>query len=105
MNQSAESSGEKENSLPHIANPEIPVFDCRVILSPPDESGRISGRVANFPSIVAESNSERDVLLKIVETFKATVQLHLENNSKIPWTDPPTELGEGEVERWIPVHL
>jgi hypothetical protein len=31
----------------------VPVYDCHVILSPPDASGKIHGRVSSLPEIAA----------------------------------------------------
>jgi predicted RNase H-like HicB family nuclease len=83
----------------------VPVFDCRVILSPPDERGTIAARCTTLPSVTATGPDERQALRAIVEAFKAQVQTHLEAGEPIPWADPPETPQDGEAQRWIPVHL
>ena len=64
-----------QNPLPLIPDSElnpVPVFNCQVILSKPDDAGRVKGRVANLGGISAEGFSERDVLTAIMKKFKAT---------------------------------
>jgi predicted RNase H-like HicB family nuclease len=83
----------------------VPVFNCQIILTQPDEHGRRHGRVANLAEISAAGNSERDVLTALMKQFKAVVQQLHQNQKPIPWIDPPEKPGPGEVERFIPVHL
>ena len=97
-----------ENPLPLITPSEtgaVPVFNCHVILSPPDDAGRIAGRAANLQGIVADGATERDVLTAIMKKFRAAVQEYSDNNQSVPLKDPPDEAQVGEVERFIPVHL
>lgn len=94
--------------LPLISDAEInpvPVFDCQVILSKPDESGRFHGRVANLAGISAMGFSERDVLTSIMKQFKAAVKEHHESKTAIPFVEPPEVPSSEEVARFIPVHL
>ena len=96
------------NHLPLISESDcspVPVFNCLIILSPSDEKGRRRGRVANLAGISAEGTSERDILTAIMKKFKTTVQECTQASRVIPWIDPPESPGEGEVERFIPVHL
>jgi hypothetical protein len=97
-----------DNSLPLLSesdcNP-VPVFNCHIILSKPDNDGRIQGRTANLGGIAAAGTSERDVLTSLMKQFKAIVQQHSRNNTPIPWVQPSELPGDNEVERFIPVHL
>jgi len=97
-----------KNPLPQISiadcNP-VPVFNCQVILTAPDENGRLTGRVANLAGITAAGASERDVLTSIMKQFKAAGQQYTKDQQPIPFVDPPETPQPGEVERFIPVHL
>ena len=96
------------NPLPLISSADcspVPVFSCHVILSKPDENGRIQGRTANLPGISAAGSSERDVLTAVMKKFKAAVQEMSESGKNITFRDPPEQPADGEVERFIPVHL
>ncbi len=84
---------------------QVPVFDCQVILSAPDSSGQLTGRVAALPDVTASGPTERDVLIRIVSEFKARLRQHLEADEPIPWLAEPETPGENEQQRWIPVHL
>ena len=44
----------------------VPVYDCHVILSRPDEEGVIHARATTLPEIAASGKTERDVLRRIV---------------------------------------
>ena len=100
-------TGDPSSALPQlpITHSNVPVFDCHVILSPADENGVISARVSSLDGIVAEGNVERDVLRRIVDQFKMRLQQFQQQGQPIPWREPPAVAGEGESERWIPVHL
>jgi len=97
-----------EHSLPLVSesdcNP-VPVFNCRIILRKDPTTTAISGRVANLSGITAAGATERDVLLQLAKKFKETVKTLTEKQTDIPWIDPPEEPGDGEVERFVPVHL
>jgi hypothetical protein len=82
----------------------VPVFDCRVIISPADAEGWRSARVANLPEITARGQNERELLRAIVTQFKAAV-IRYHAQGAIPWQDPPLAAQPGDSERWIPVHL
>ena len=83
----------------------VPVFNCIVILEKPDDKGCRTGRVANLGGISSTGFSERDILTAIVKKFKASVQEYSANNQEIPWIEPPQKPSDGEVQRFIPVHL
>lgn len=83
----------------------VPVFDCHVILTPPEQPGEdFRARVANLSRISASAGTERDCLRKIVEQFKSFLKATLESSGRIEW-DPSQTPAAGEIERWIPVHL
>ncbi|REJ96279.1 MAG: hypothetical protein DWQ34_04390 [Planctomycetota bacterium] len=83
----------------------VPVYDCHVILSAPNGEGTITARVSTLPEITASGRSERDVLRKIVEDFKAALVRYREAGEPIPWNESPAKPERGESQRWIPVHL
>jgi hypothetical protein len=83
----------------------VPVFNCQVILSKPDDAGKRTGRVANLAGITAEGHSERDVLSSIKKQFKAAMQEYAKAQQAAPFLDPPELPQPGEVERFLPVHL
>ena len=98
----------EDNSLPLVSESEcnpVPVFNCHIILTKPDDSGRIHGRTANLGEITASGFSERDVLTSLMKQFKTIVQQHTQANTAIPWIQPAETPQENEVERFIPVHL
>jgi hypothetical protein len=82
----------------------VPVYDCHVILSPPDADGLITARVSTLPEIAASGQSERHILLAIVKDFKAALVRYRGAGEEIPWQEP-TKPQPGETQRWIPVHL
>jgi len=82
----------------------VPVYDCHVILSPPDADGVIHARVSTLPEITAIGRSERDVLQKIVRDFKRAIIHDRESGDEIPWQSPAKPRA-GETQRWVPVHL
>ena len=98
----------ESNDLPVLTpqdlNP-VPVFNCHVILGPPDQRGMIAGRTANLPNISAQGATERDVLTSLMKQFKETVSDCHQRREDVPFVDPPDPAGDGEVERFIPVHL
>jgi len=92
-------------NLPISDQPAVPVFDCHVLLSGPDDAGRYRARAANLDGVTGGGTSERQTLLSVVTAFKAVVGDFHRNGEPIPWKEPPETPVPGEVERWIPVHL
>ncbi len=105
MNQSDSLPLVTESSCGTPTTGPVPVFNCIVILRTCPDTRRIAGRVASLPSITAEGNTERDVLLAITRKFKALMKESLEGNQPVAWLDPPQKASAGEVERFVPVHL
>lgn len=87
------------------SRPLVPVFDCRVILTPGEEPGTLSGRVVNLAGLTATGQSERAILQKLVTLFKTAVKGYSDRGEPIPWIETPPQLQPGEMQRWIPVHL
>jgi len=81
----------------------IPVFDCIVYVS--SDPGGIRARVANLPGLTATAATERQALAKIVPAFKQQIAELMQNQTPIPWIDPPSPPEAGEQKRLIPVHL
>lgn len=97
-----------DSSLPLISTDDaasVPVFSCHVILTPPGDDGKIVGRTANLSEISASGATERDVLKSLMQQFKTRVKQSLDAGQPVPFLDPPQTPGQGEVERFIPVHL
>lgn len=97
-----------DSSLPLISTDEaasVPVFNCHVILSPATDDGKIVGRAANLPEISASGPTERDVLRSVMQQFKTRVKESMDAGQPVSFLDPPQTPGQGEVERFIPVHL
>ena len=82
----------------------VPVYDCHVILSRPAEDGMIHARVTTLPGITARGKSEPDVLRRIVTDFKAALIGYRERGEAVPWREAEKP-GDGEAQRWVPVHL
>lgn len=82
----------------------VPVYDCHVILSAPDDNGTIHARVTTLPEITAKGQSERHILQAIVKDFKAAIIRYREAGEEIPWQGA-TKPQAGETQRWVPVHL
>lgn len=89
----------------HMTPAAVPVFDCHVIVTPPDDSGGYRARAANLEGIFAEGPTEREALQDLVRAFKARVAEHMSDQSAVPWKVPPERPVPGEIERWLPVHL
>jgi hypothetical protein len=83
----------------------VPVYDCHVIVSKPNDRGMIAARMSRLPHIACAAPTEREALRKIVDTFKAELKDYHNRGVAIPWVDPPQTPQAGESERWIPVHL
>lgn len=85
--------------------PDVPVYDCHVYLSPPDEQGLVHVRAATLIEVVATGKNERDALRNIVARFKEVVGGHVSRGEPIPWLVPPNAIKPGEIQRFIPVHF
>lgn len=83
----------------------VPVFNCIVILRRDPLSGRTSGRIANLQGIVGEANSERDLLFQLTRRFRDLLRDSVSSGQPLAWVDPPEEPGQGEQQRFIPIHL
>ena len=93
---------DKPVALPITDGP-VPVFDCHVLLKPTDSG--VEARSANLDGVTASGPTERDALLAIVKIFKRTVADYHGRNEPIPFRSEPEKPQDGEVERWVPVHL
>jgi len=100
------SNSDNSNSL-NVAGdsrPNVPVFVCLVYIRQ-NESGGVSGKVANLAGIEAIGSSERDVLSKVMQKFKPLVSQLYAAGQEIPWIDPPQPPQDSEQVRSIPMHL
>lgn len=91
--------------LPITDDGSVPVYDCHVILSHPNEQGQIVARAASLPGVTAQGSTERETLRNIVTVFKAKLIEYRDAEMEIPWAEQAESPGPGESERWIPVHL
>ena len=83
----------------------VPVFNCIVILQRDEQTGRVSGRVANLEGIAGEASGERELLFLLTRRFKDTIRQHSQNSQPIPWKTPADIPATGEQQRFIPIHL
>jgi predicted RNase H-like HicB family nuclease len=96
------------HSLPITDGPndQPPVYDCRVVLTPPTgDDFSYQAFAGNLPEITATGPTERDCLRDLVALFKEALQNYRESGEPIPWTEPPIAPTQGQQQRWIPVHL
>jgi predicted RNase H-like HicB family nuclease len=103
--QRPDAEGGDRDPLSRMQSPQVPVYNCVVIVSPPDEQGLIRARCATVAGIDAAGKSEREALAQVVSAFKATIARHLAAGLPIPWIDPPQVPARGEQQRFIAVHL
>ena len=100
---------QKPNELPQVraVTPpqEVPVYNCPVILSPPNVDGVILARSATLADIVGQGKSQREALQEVVTNFKIRIARHHALEEEIPWLDPPLKPAEGEQEFLTAIHL
>lgn len=84
---------------------DVPVYNCHVYLSPPDEQGTIAVRAASLAEVSAQGRSEREALRNIVASFKAAVGGYMARGEPIPWLAEPQQPAPGETQRFVPVHF
>ncbi|MEZ6147726.1 MAG: hypothetical protein R3B91_20320 [Planctomycetaceae bacterium] len=78
----------------------VPVYDCHVILSAPDDNGIIHARVSTLPEVTASGQTERHILQSIVKDFKAALIRYREAGEDIR-LEARSETASGETQRWI----
>lgn len=83
---------------------QIPVFNCLVYVSKDGDAG-VRARVGNLADLEATAPSEREALAKIVTAFKQRVAQLTQDETPIPWIDPPLPVQPNEQQRFVPVHL
>jgi hypothetical protein len=86
-------------------SPDVPVYNCVVIVSPRAADGMVRARCATVAGIDFAGRSEREALSQVVAAFKATIARHLAADLPVPWIDPPAQPNPGEQQRFIAVHL
>jgi hypothetical protein len=91
--------------MSRMRSPDVPVYNCVVIVSLADQAGQVRARCATIAGLEAVGRSEREALAQVVAAFKATIARHLAAGLPIPWIDPPMQPAAGEEQRYIGVHL
>jgi hypothetical protein len=91
--------------LPAAGRPEVPVFDCRVLIKRLGDAGPFQARAATLPNLQVQAATQREALQALVRTFKMTVAGYYERGEVVPWLDPPLEPEVDEQMLWLPVHL
>ncbi|HXT60680.1 MAG TPA: hypothetical protein VN699_18710 [Pirellulales bacterium] len=84
---------------------EVPVYNCLVLLSPPDAEGYLAARCSNLPEVAERGKSRREALAKVVAAFKAAVARYSAEGRAVPFAAEPLEPAPGEEQLWIAVHL
>ena len=82
----------------------VPVFNCLVYISTDGDAG-VRARVGNLADLEATAPSEREALAKIVTAFKQRVAQLTQEETPIPWINPPLPVQPNEQQRYVPVHL
>ena len=82
----------------------VPLFSCVVYVSSTD-GGQVRARVANFPGLQCVAANERQALATLIPAFKKQLVESMQDNTPIPWIDPPVDAEPQEQQRYIPVHL
>ncbi len=85
--------------------PDVPVFNCVVIVTPRDAEGLVSARAAELAGMEGRGKSEREALSQVVAQFKDFVSRRYAAGDEIPWLQPPLTAQPGEQQRLIAVHL
>lgn len=83
----------------------VPVYNCRVIVSPPNDAGLVAARAAELAGLSVTAASQREALQKLVAAFKARMAEHVAKQEEIPWIRPGEKVQPGEHELFIAVHL
>ena len=91
--------------MSELTSPDVPVFNCVVIVSPRDAEGMVSARAAELAGIAGRGKSEREALSQVVAQFKDLVSRRYAAGDDIPWLQPPLAPGPQEQQRFIAVHL
>lgn len=104
MNMTSDPNHSNSLNITGDAQPSVPTYACLVYVHT-DEDGSVIGRVANLAGIESRGASERFVLSKVTQAFKAQVmELHAAGQ-EIPWIEPPEPPADNERVRSIPMHL
>ncbi|HEV7226741.1 MAG TPA: hypothetical protein VGN42_28795 [Pirellulales bacterium] len=84
---------------------DVPVYNCLVLLSPPDAEGWLTARCSNLPEVTSRGKRRREALASLVAAFKTAVARYSAEGRAIPWAAQPLEPILGEQQLWIAVHL
>lgn len=96
--------GELRASLKKYEHDPIPrTFQCEVRLMS-EESGGFSVYAVQLPGIWSQGEDEGEALRMIAEALQGALGVYCEEGGEIPWQEPP-EPREGEMRRWLVVHV
>lgn len=98
-----------DSPAPHvrlIGQPQsVPVFNCRIIVSPRTATGEVTARAAELPDLTAAGSSQREAIQKLVAAFKTRITEHVAKQEEVPWVLPGDTAQPGEQELFTAVHL
>jgi hypothetical protein len=83
---------------------EVPVYNCRVYVAPPDAAGLVVARAVTLAGVIGQGRTEREALQQVVAAFKQRIVELRASGEPVAWLEPPS-LPPGQQERWIAVHL
>ncbi len=81
------------------------VFQCIVFFRRDEETGRVAGRVANYPDISGEASDERQLLILLTREFRDALRRCQAAGSELPLAVDDVLPAPGEQQRFIPIHL
>ncbi|MEM9366613.1 MAG: hypothetical protein AAGD07_11505 [Planctomycetota bacterium] len=98
------SNEQRSHSLPQSAGETPPAYGC-IIYIRSLESGGVAARVANLTGLQIEARNEREALSKLVPLFRDRMAAAQAAGEVLELETNPAPPKEGEVKRFLPVHL
>lgn len=81
------------------------MFQCIVFFRRDEETGRVAGRVANYPDISGAASDERQLLILLTREFRDALRRCQAAGEEFPLAVDEVLPSAGEQQRFIPVHL
>ena len=82
-----------------------PVFNCIVLFRSDEDTGAVSGRLANLPDCSAEASDERQLLIVLTRKFRDHLRKCAEAGTTPALSTDEIVPAAGEQQRFIPIHL